>query len=62
MLPKVDYLNNQELISQQREAVLTKIRQMSKSHIVHPGLPQFQEGVPEDATVDPQDVPGLRMF
>jgi len=39
---------------------LTKIRRMSKSHIVHPGLPQFQEGMPEGVTVDPQDVPGLR--
>ncbi|EJD02882.1 histone acetyltransferase GCN5 [Fomitiporia mediterranea MF3/22] len=60
MLPKVDYLNTQELIAQQREAILTKIRQMSKSHVVHPGLPQFQEGMPEGITVDPQDVPGLR--
>ncbi|KAL5523700.1 hypothetical protein ACEPAG_7873 [Sanghuangporus baumii] len=60
MLPKVDYLHTQELIAQQREAILTKIRQMSKSHVVYPGLPQFQEGQPECITLDPQDVPGLR--
>jgi histone acetyltransferase len=61
MLPKVDYLNTQELIAQQKEAILSKIRLMSKSHIVHPGLPQFQEGAPDDVTVDPSEVPGLRM-
>lgn len=61
MLPKVDYLHAPELIAQQREAILTKIRQMSKSHVVHPGLPQFQEGMPTGVTVDPKDVPGLSM-
>jgi len=60
MLPKVDYLNTQELIAQQREAILTKIRQMSKSHIVYAGLPPFQPGAPEGTSVDPQNVPGLR--
>jgi len=33
---------------------------MSKSHIVYNGLPQFQGGQPENVTVDPKDVPGLR--
>lgn len=61
MLPKVDYLHAPELIAQQREAILTKIRQMSKSHVVHPGLSQFQEGMPTGVTVDPKDVPGLSM-
>ena len=60
MLPKVDYLHTQELVAQQREAILTKIRQMSKSHVVHPGLPQFQVGMPLGVTLDPRDVPGLR--
>ncbi|KAF8236558.1 hypothetical protein L208DRAFT_635513 [Tricholoma matsutake] len=60
MLRKVDYLNKADIISQQQEAVMTKIRQMSKSHIVHPGLPQFQPGAPECITVDPKHVPGLR--
>jgi histone acetyltransferase len=59
MIPKVDYLEKAELIAQQREAILIKIRQMSKSHIVYPGLPQFQEGTGTDVVVDPQDVPGL---
>ena len=60
MLPKVDYLNTQELIAQQKEAILEKIRKMSRSHVVHEGLRQFREGAPEGVTVDPSDVPGLR--
>jgi len=60
MLRKVDYLDKASILSQQQEAVMAKIRQMSKSHIVYPGLPQFQPGVPQGVTVDPKDVPGLR--
>ena len=59
MLRKVDYLDKASIIAQQREAILTKIREMSKSHIVYPGLPRFQEGSPLGDTVDPQDIPGL---
>ncbi|THH20047.1 hypothetical protein EW146_g1247 [Bondarzewia mesenterica] len=60
MLRRVDYLATKELIAKQREAILTKIRQMSKSHIVYEGLPQFQNGEGEGVVVDPKDVPGLR--
>jgi len=62
MLRKVDYLDKANIISQQQDAVMTKIRQMSKSHIVYPGLPQFQPEAPECITVDPRDVPGLREY
>ena len=58
MLPKVDYLNVQDLIAQQREAVLARIRESSKSHIVYDGLPQFKNGG-RDVTVNHEDVPGL---
>jgi histone acetyltransferase len=60
MLRKVDYLEKANILAQQREAILTKIRDMSRSHIVHPGLPQFQDASAEVMEVDPQDVPGLR--
>lgn len=60
MLRKVDYLNKINIIAQQREAVIAKIREKSKSHEIHPGLPQFQEGAPEGITLDPKDIPGLR--
>jgi histone acetyltransferase len=60
MLRKVDYLDKANIISQQQEAVMKKIRQMSKSDIVYLGLPQFQPGASEGITVDAKDVPGLR--
>jgi histone acetyltransferase len=59
MLRKVDYLDKADLIAQQREAILTKIREKSRSHIVYPGLPQFQDSAAADVSVDPQEVPGL---
>ncbi|KAJ7188073.1 hypothetical protein C8R46DRAFT_1053576 [Mycena filopes] len=59
MLRKVDYLNKPALIAIQQEAVMTKIREMSRSHIVYPGLPQFQNAQ-GDVTVDYRDVPGLK--
>ncbi|CAA7261715.1 unnamed protein product [Cyclocybe aegerita] len=60
MLPKVDYLKKPAIFKAQQEAIMVKIRQSSKSHIVHPGLPQFQPGAPPNVIVDPKDVPGLR--
>ncbi|KAJ7178350.1 hypothetical protein C8R43DRAFT_973061 [Mycena crocata] len=59
MLRKVDYLNKPALIAAQQEAVMMKIREMSRSHIVYPGLPQFQD-VKGEVSVDYRDVPGLR--
>jgi histone acetyltransferase len=61
MVRKHNYLKTKEILATQREAILEKIRQNSKSHIVHPPLSQFldaQEG--EVVVVDPRDVPGLR--
>ncbi|PPQ89713.1 hypothetical protein CVT25_014114 [Psilocybe cyanescens] len=60
MLPKIDYLDKPSIFKQQTEAILTKIRQKSTSHIVYPGLPQFQPGASPGIIVDPKSVPGLR--
>jgi histone acetyltransferase len=60
MLDKVDYLDKANIIGAQREAILTKIREKSRSHIVYTGL-QFQtDGDGNVVAVDPQGVPGLR--
>ncbi|KAG0282760.1 histone acetyltransferase, partial [Dissophora globulifera] len=37
-------------------AVITKIKEMSKSHIIYPGLQNFKNGAKE---VDPMSVPGI---
>lgn len=60
MLRKVDYLNKVNIIAQQREAIIARIREKSRSHIVYEGLDKFREGVPEGVVLDPREVPGLR--
>ena len=60
MLRKVDYTQARDIISAQRDAILEKIREKSRSHIVYDGLdPSAWNG--RDA-VDPHDVAGLREF
>lgn len=70
MVPRVKYLEVQDLLSAQKEAVLAKIRKISRSHIVHPGLEIFKPvregGKREDGNaakeikVDASQVPGLK--
>jgi histone acetyltransferase len=74
MVPRVHYLEVQQLLAAQKQAVLNKIRSISKSHIVHPGLSVFREIQPvtktEDGEADsdpsanfkiqPSQVPGLK--
>ncbi|KZS93946.1 hypothetical protein SISNIDRAFT_410249 [Sistotremastrum niveocremeum HHB9708] len=61
MLRKVDYLQTKEILTAQREAILSKIRQKSRARTVYEPLPQFLEAPPGEAMrIDPQDVPGLR--
>ncbi|UZJ56427.1 hypothetical protein CBS101457_005747 [Exobasidium rhododendri] len=43
MVPRVHYLEVSELLASQRLAVLAKIRSISKSHIVYPGLDVFRK-------------------
>ncbi|KAF8313144.1 Bromodomain-containing protein [Clavulina sp. PMI_390] len=59
LIPKVDYLDSREVLRQQREAIITKIRQVSKSHVVHKGLEQFRNA-PPGFKMDPKSIPGLR--
>lgn len=42
--PKIDYLNIPGMIKKQREAVYEKIKEISNSHIVHPGLDVYKKG------------------
>jgi histone acetyltransferase len=60
MVRKMDYLDKVNTFAKQQEAILAKIRKLSKSHVVYPGLPQFQQDTGEQVTVDPKNVPGLR--
>ncbi|KDN38459.1 Bromodomain-domain-containing protein [Tilletiaria anomala UBC 951] len=61
MVPRVKYLKVEDMLAAQKEAVLTKIREVSRSHIVHPGLEIFKrrkEG--ETIELDASQVPGLK--
>ena len=59
MLPKVDYTQTRDIIAKQREAILEKIREKSRSHIVYPGIgPEVWENA--QRPLDPKQIPGLR--
>ncbi|BGP41000.1 histone acetyltransferase [Rhodotorula kratochvilovae] len=59
MLPRVKYLEARQMLAQQKEVILAKIRLLSQSHIVHPGL-SFFASHPAGTKIDPAKVPGLR--
>lgn len=59
LLPKVNYLEVRDMIIKQREVVLTKIREVSKSHVVYPGIQQFRITNDREFKIDYRDVPGL---
>ncbi|TFL01588.1 histone acetyltransferase GCN5 [Pterulicium gracile] len=60
MLEKLDYLDKASVIAQQKEAILTKIREMSRSHVVYDGLNFETKADGEVVPLDPRQVPGLR--
>ncbi|TIA73635.1 hypothetical protein E3P77_01065 [Wallemia ichthyophaga] len=58
MLPKINYLDVHDILSRQKDMALEKIREYSKSHIVHQGLTHFKDA-PEGYKIDYREVPGL---
>ncbi|GAA6060749.1 hypothetical protein JCM10212_003793 [Sporobolomyces blumeae] len=59
MLPRVKYLEVASILSKQKEVILAKIRLLSQSHVVHPGL-QFFADAPPGTKIDHAHVPGLK--
>lgn len=43
MVPRVKYLEVQDMLAAQKEMILAKIRTISRSHVVHPGLTIMRE-------------------
>ena len=62
LLPKVDYLEIRDTVARQREAVMTKIREISKSHVVYNGIQRFQTTNTGEFKIDYRDVPGLGAY
>ncbi|KAF5093597.1 hypothetical protein D0Z03_002348 [Geotrichum reessii] len=64
MLPRLRYLDSNKILLIQKAAIVRKIRAMSKSHIVHPGLKIFRtlhdDPDIENKGIDPMQIPGLK--
>lgn len=56
--PKIRYLDANKILLVQKAAIMRKIREISKSHIVRPGLQVFKN--PEVTQIDPLTIPGLK--
>ncbi|SGY99995.1 BQ5605_C034g11320 [Microbotryum silenes-dioicae] len=59
MIPRIKYLDVREMLTQQKEVILSKIRIKSQSHIVHPGLPYWKT-LPPGTCIEASQVPGLK--
>ncbi|CAN6609351.1 histone acetyltransferase Gcn5p [Trichomonascus vanleenenianus] len=57
MLPKIRYLDASKILLLQKAAIMRKIREISRSHIVHPGIKKFKES---SEPIDPMTIPGLK--
>ncbi|KAK5100608.1 histone acetyltransferase [Lithohypha guttulata] len=57
MLPKIRYLEAPRMLVKQKEAVMAKIRAISKSHIVHPPPTAWKNGIVE---IDPMAIPAIK--
>ncbi|WVR07104.1 hypothetical protein IAU60_004143 [Kwoniella sp. DSM 27419] len=60
MLPKVKYMDVHQMLADQKAAILAKIRTISRSHVVHPGLQVFKDRKPGvEIKLSKSQVPGL---
>jgi histone acetyltransferase len=57
MIPKIRYLEASRMLQKQKEAVMAKIRAVSKSHIVHPPPAAWKNGIVE---IDPMTIPAIK--
>ncbi|KAK9369610.1 hypothetical protein V1509DRAFT_591190 [Lipomyces kononenkoae] len=57
MIPRIRYLEASSILLRQKAAIMSKIKQISQSHVVRPGIDAFKvEGTEMDALT----IPGLR--
>lgn len=59
MLPKIRYLDSAKILLLQKAAIQRKIREISKSHIIRPGLKQFRD-TKNIKPIDPMTIPGMK--
>ena len=59
MLPRIRYLDSAKILLLQKAAIQRKIREISKSHVIRPGIKQFRD-LKNIKPVDPMEIPGLK--
>jgi histone acetyltransferase len=57
---RIDYLDLPAIIQRHRDIVFEKIKEISQSHVVHPGLEHFRELGARAGPIAPDDIPGVR--
>ncbi|KAL9618464.1 MAG: hypothetical protein Q9160_006842 [Pyrenula sp. 1 TL-2023] len=57
MVPKIRYLESSRMLQKQKEAILAKIRAVSKSHITHAPPAQWRSSV---QPIDPMTIPAIK--
>ncbi|KAE8149250.1 GCN5-related histone actyltransferase [Aspergillus avenaceus] len=58
MLPRIRYLEVGRMLLKQKEAVLARMRPLSRNHIIHPPPQQWANGV--ITLIDPLSIPAIR--
>ncbi|KAG7838533.1 hypothetical protein KL943_000609 [Ogataea angusta] len=58
LLPRIRYLDSAKILMLQKAAILSKIRSISQSHVVRPGLKHFSK--PNAKPLDPITIPGVK--
>ncbi|CDR37661.1 CYFA0S01e14400g1_1 [Cyberlindnera fabianii] len=59
MLPRIRYLDSAKILLLQKAAIQRKIRELSQSHVVRPGLKHFKD-LKNIEPIDPMTIPGLK--
>ncbi|KAK5945233.1 histone acetyltransferase [Knufia obscura] len=57
MLPKIRYLESPRMLVKQKEAVMAKIRAISKSHVIHSPPAMWKNGIVE---IEPMSIPAIK--
>ncbi|KAJ8099356.1 hypothetical protein POJ06DRAFT_133679 [Lipomyces tetrasporus] len=57
MIPRIRYLEASNILLHQKAAIMSKIKQISKSHVIRPGIELFHV---EGTVFDPLTIPGLK--
>eukprot|EP01113_Clastostelium_recurvatum_P032858 TRINITY_DN4279_c0_g1_i8.p1 TRINITY_DN4279_c0_g1~~TRINITY_DN4279_c0_g1_i8.p1 ORF type:complete len:714 (+),score=163.01 TRINITY_DN4279_c0_g1_i8:30-2144(+) len=58
--PNIPYLDVPGMVRRQREAVMAKLKEISNSHVVHPGLEIFKHSNGPGRSIAVEQIPGIK--